>query len=216
MQQKGRDKSATSERPPLKISPVQLRERTKQLFSDLESPQARTDFLTNPLRRIAALYDLPVQEQKEASATRVLFSMLANDRFRTWLESYPSHENGKPVERSKFARDFAQALLDYGDDELIGNLLLNAANGHGFIGVEVFQQFVTGPEKTFATPAATPSSSSAKVESSQNFQHKGFGFGDFAAVNPAQLRAVMEQLIFRAKQLRDSGRLAVRNRPGPR
>ena len=196
----------------LELPIEELQARTKQLFAELdEDPVARSEFLSNPVGRIAALYGVKAEQQAEAAGTRVLFAMLANDRFRTWLEAYPAERGGKPVDQKQFASDFAQALLDYGDRDIVDNLLHHAAQGYGVPGFEeVFQQLVIGPEKSIVTSPATPSSSSAKVESSQNFEHKGFGLGEMSVINPAQMRAIMEQLIARAKNLSQAGKLAVK------
>jgi len=193
----------------LELNLNDLRARTKRLFDQLdEDVNARSAFLADPLTHVAELYGVTADRQVANSANRILFTMLSNDRFRTWLECYPAERDGKPIERSEFARDFARALIDYGDPDIIDNLLRHAAEGFGLPGFqEVAQQFVTGPEKSVVTPAATPSSSSAKVESSQNFEHKGFGLGDLSVINPAQFRAIMEQLIERAKQLSEAGEL---------
>lgn len=194
----------------LEVEIKDLREKTASFFDRLDADSRfRSEFLANPSgTALSNVFGSDAGAQQASAANRVLFAMLANDRFRTWLETYETQRDGKTLTREEFARDFAKAIIDYADRDIIDGLFSHYAEGFGLPGFQdVYEQFVTGPEKSIVTPAATPSPTTQKTESTQNFEHKGIGFGDFSAINPAQLRAVMEQLISHAKALSQKGLL---------
>lgn len=189
-----------------------FRKNTAALFADLEkNPREREEFIRNPAGKLASrVTGERLPEQRVSDANRVLFAMMANDEFRKWLDTYDASPKGQRVSDQQFARDFASAVLRFGDSDLLRALFKHASDGFGIPGMggPSAQQLVTGPEKTFITSPATPSSSSAKVESSQNFNHSGFHFGDTRLVDPAVMRAVVEQLLTHARDLKARGVLA--------
>lgn len=201
---------ASSRSAPLVIKLKDLNKKTATLFEHLERDKAlHAKFVSNPTGHLVGEvlgYELP--EQQVSDANRLLFATLANDKFLAWLDGYEAHPKDGVTPSDKFAKDFADAVLKFGDSDLLLALLRQSANGHGIPGMggDVFQQFITGPEKTFVTPAATPSTSDQTLKSSQNFN--GISLGADAVVNPAVLRALVSQLIAHAKDLKGRGVLA--------
>lgn len=192
----------------------ELRVNTARLFDRLrEDEEAQQAFIRDPARHVAEhVLNSELPDQHASDANRVLFEMLANDEFREWLDQYESSPGGERVSDEQFARDFAEAVLKFGDPDLLGSLLAHASNGGRVPGGSVFQQFVTGPDRTFVTSPATPSTSDQSLNSSQNFNNNssGFQFGLGDAVDPAVMRAVTDQIISRAKELKQAGELANR------
>lgn len=205
---------------PLVIKVKDLPQKTSVLFEKLaqdDTFQAR--FVSDPSGHVVSeLLGQPLPTQQLSDANRVLFATLANDKFREWLEHYDNAPDGKRVSQETFAKDFAKAVLAHGDPDLLQALLKQSTYGHGVpgIGGEVFNQFVTGPDKTFVTSPATPSTSDQTLRSSQNFESSsqsnsrttGVFFGDASVINPAVLRSVLSQLISHAKALQAKGILA--------
>ncbi|MFB9241939.1 hypothetical protein ACFFXZ_09710 [Massilia antarctica] len=199
---------------PLVLKKKDLIKNTEQLFERLENDDAaRTAFIENPNGVLSGeVLKRTLPEQKISDANRVLFSMLANDRFREWLDDYEARPQGQRVTDAQFSKDFADAVVKYGDSDLIRALFQQAADGFGLPGFhDVAEQFVIGPEKSTFTSPATPSTSDKSANSSQNFNNKSTGvqFGWGALSNPALLRAIIGQLIAHAKELQASGKLRV-------
>lgn len=203
-------KLASPRSEPLVIKLKDLHKKTATLFERLERDTTlRERFVSNPTGHLVGEvlgYELPKQQLSDAN--RLLFATLANEKFLAWLDAYDPRPQGGAAPSDKFAKDFAEAVLKFGDGDLLIALLRQSKHGHGIpgLGGEVFQQFVTGPEKTFVTPAATPSTSDQTLKSSQNFN--GISLGADTAVNPAVLRALVSQLIAHAKELKAQGVLA--------
>jgi len=189
-----------------------LRKNTATMFEALAKDQkAREEFIRNPVGQLVAkLGDKPLPKQQVSDANRILFAMMANDKFRKWLDDYEASPGGKPVTQEQFGRDFADALLKFGDSDLLRAVLKYASDGFGMPGFEVMQQFVTGPDKSTFTSPATPSTSDKSLHSSQNFNNKqtGFQFGDAFHVDPAFMRSVINQLITHAQELKAAGKIA--------
>jgi hypothetical protein len=192
-----------------------LRNHAASLFDQLDKDDAaKQAFLNDPVGQLAggiAEGNLPPQQISDAN--RLLFATLANDKFREWLDNYEARPNGQRVSDEQFARDYADALIKYGDSDLLQAALQHAANtGEAFGFDEVAQQLVTGPEKSVITSPATPSTSDQTLHSIQNFNNKqsGVQIGDNDLVDPARLRAVTDLLVDKAKELKNAGQLAAR------
>lgn len=199
---------------PLVLKEKDLRKNTEELFEQLgRDEKARQEFIKNPtavLSEKIVKHKLP--EQEISDVNRVLFAMLANDRFRQWLDDYEASPNGRKVSEAEFSRDFSEAVLQFGDSDLIRALFKQASDGFGLPGFsKVAEQLFIGPEKSTITSPATPSTSDKSANSSQNFNNKSTGvqLGFGGIVDPAFLRAVISQLIEHAKQLQESGQLRV-------
>lgn len=184
-----------------------IKRHTEALFAKLENDaDMRQRFIQDPTGHLASeivRQELPPQQLSDAN--RVLFAMLANDRFRQWLDDYKSVRDGKPVTREQFAIDFAKAAAEFGDSDLLRALFKHAGDGFGIPGINA-QQLVIGPEKSIATPAATPSTSNQTAHSSSNAN--AFQPGDIAGIDPAFMRAIVGQMIEHAKTLQVAGQLA--------
>jgi len=194
---------------PLILKEENLRQNTIALFEELKrDPEARESFIRNPVGQVSAnIFQRDVSPQHLSDANRFLFSMLANDKFRQWLDNYPSETNGQKVTREQFSRDFAKALIEYGDQNIFISMLKHASDGFGLPAFSpVAQQLVTGPDKSTATSPATPSTSDQTAHSSSNANSVAFGYG--WAVDPAFMRSIVEQVIAHAKDLASAGQLA--------
>jgi hypothetical protein len=204
------DKTA---RPKLVLKRQDLRKNTAILFEQLAKDKtAREEFIQNPVGQVVAkLTKQPLPRQHISDANRVLFAMMANEKFRKWLDEYEAQPGGKAVTQEQFGRDFAEALLKFGDSDLIRAVFKYASDGFGMPGfTDVAQQLITGPDKSAITSPATPSTSDKTLKSSQNFNNKstGFQFGDAFHVDPAFMRSMVEHLITHAQELKKSGKLA--------
>ncbi|AVG14877.1 hypothetical protein VA599_06445 [Chromobacterium sp. TRC.1.1.SA] len=205
-------KSARS--APLVLPAAQLRNNAQALFAQLDKdPAARAEFIRNPTGVLTAKVSqrqLPAQQVSDVN--RLLFSMLANDGFRQWMDDYPASPAGKPVSEEQFSKDFAAAVLKYADADLIRAMFKLASDGFGLPGFgNSAEQLLIGPEKSVATPPATPSTSDQTLRSSQNFNGfaSGLPFGFGGVADAALLRTVIGQLVDQAKQMQAAGQLKV-------
>lgn len=91
--------------------------------------------------RLPFLRDLRISDFRESTANKFLFSVLSNNEFREWLQNYQiklnkiiddtwnmkearaTTFNVEAIDREKISHDAAEALLRYGDKEIIYNLL---------------------------------------------------------------------------------------------
>lgn len=200
-------------RPKLVLKRQDLRKNTAILFEQLaKDKSAREEFIRNPVGQVAEkLTKQPLPRQQVSDANRILFAMMANEKFRKWLDEYEAQPGGKAVTQEQFGRDFAEALLTFADSDLIRAVFKYASDGFGMPGfTDVAQQLVIGPDKSLVTSPATPSTSDKSLHSSQNFNNKqtGFQFGDAFHVDPAFMRSMVEHLITQAQELKKSGKLA--------
>ena len=200
----------TSKKPsvgPLILKRGDLQRDTAALFANLrEDASAREQFIKDPARHLSErVIKQQLPPQRISDANRVLFTMLANDGFRHWLDEYQANPSGKQVSQEQFGSDFAKAVLQFGDSDLLNALFKHAADGFGLPGINA-QQLVTGPDKTVVTSPATPSTSDKSAKSSSN--SNGIQLGDPSLVDPAFFRAVIGQMITHAKELKAGGKLA--------
>ena len=79
---------------PLVLSEQHFARNSVALFEEFErDPAARQRFIENPAGELAAKVlrrELPPQRQSDTN--RVLFALLANDEFMSWLADYPSSQ----------------------------------------------------------------------------------------------------------------------------
>lgn len=187
-----------------------LQKKTSALFKELEgSSKLKESFIRNPSGVLSPkLFGKKLSKQQVSDTNRLLFSILANDKFLNWVDSYAAENRGKKVSQAQFSRDFADALLKFGDKNILGSLIQSASRG-GIpgLGGEAFQQILinNAAGQAVATPVNQPSTSDQSLRSSQNFN--GIGFGDLSVINPAVMRAITEQLVDRAKELSKAGTL---------
>ncbi|HEV2999985.1 MAG TPA: hypothetical protein VGW75_04520 [Solirubrobacteraceae bacterium] len=190
----------------------EVRERTAALFAKIERDDAeREQFIRNPVGVLGReVVGRELGEQVESDANRLLLSMLSNPEFRGWLEDKALELEERPTTHEQFRKDFATALVEFGDPVLVDAALRNVANGFDIVG-PMAQQLITGPERTLVTSPATPSTSNQTLHSSQNFN--GVAIGDPTVIEPELFRSVVDQLVNQAEQLRASGALADVERP---
>jgi len=203
---------------PLILKEENLRQNTIALFEELKrDPEARESFIRNPVGQVSAnIFQRDVSPQHLSDANRFLFSMLANDKFRQWLDNYPSETNGQKVTREQFSRDFAKALIEYGDQNIFISMLKHASDGFGLPAFSpVAQQLVIGSEqnvvtetRTTGTGLDTPAHISADAPTNVDVHTGSIAFGYGWAVDPAFMRSIVEQVIAHAKDLASAGQLA--------
>jgi len=118
----------------LKISRPEISSGLKKLLELLEEDvEIRKKFIFDPAGVIAisfsdSLGKLSIDKIDEAN--RLIFSILSNDQFRSWAEEY-NEEMSKTfslrdpdcLDKRKIRKDLAEAILKYGDPDLIDALL---------------------------------------------------------------------------------------------
>lgn len=198
--------------PPLVLGRKAFRQSMAALFQELDTDEeAQQRFIQDPAGIIMdRVFQEKLPPQRASEANRLLFSVLANKQFLRWMDQYASENKGRRVGKDEFNQDFAKALLEFGDQELLLSVLSNASAGFGIPGMgDRAQQILinNAAGTAVATPVNSPSTSDESLRSSQNFN--GLGFGDLGQlVNPAILRSISEQLLARAQELKDVGALA--------
>src|SRR5262245_44140978 len=133
------------ERPQGLVLPVKnLRENTAKLFTKLaERSEARDEFVRNPTGVLTQeVLNRKLPPQQISDANRILFAMLANDKFREWLDDYEARPYGQRVNPDQFSRDFAKAVLEFGDSDLLRAVFKNAADGFGQPGSPSAEQLI--------------------------------------------------------------------------
>lgn len=186
-----------------------LQKNVARLFEKSKTDESfARNLIENPsgtLSEFVSMKKMPPDQ--ESMTNRFLFSILANDQVREWLQSYKySGDKKNPSTHElelSFRRDFAAMLINLGDIDIFKSMLEHTAKGYDIPWVA--EQFVTGPNQSVVTSPATPSTSDQSLRSSQNFN--GLGFGD-GTIDPAIIRVVIGQLIQQAKQLKWDGTLS--------
>jgi hypothetical protein len=148
-----------------------------------------------------------VEKEEVSDSNRLLFSILANNKFLDWLAEY-SRKNPK-ASKEQYAQDLVQAAVKFGDKNIIASISKFLVANKGIPGLgDVAQQILinNAAGQTFATPVNQPSTSDQSLKSSQNFN--GLGFGHLGHVfDPAFMRSVIESLVNKAKDLSKAGQL---------
>lgn len=186
-----------------------LAKRGAALFKEVNSDEAlRQEFLQNPAKVISErVTKTPLPDGQASASNRFLFALLANDDFRAWMKVFNRRILRDAVDRNTRVREFAEAVIRFGDENVLASLAELAAGGHGIPGItDVAVQFVTG----FATPV----NQHTKAELSQNFEmssgqnQRTSGIEDLGElISPAIVRSIIEHLVVRAKELAVMGDL---------
>lgn len=195
-----------TERPSLVLSQPKLRENMTALFKRMEeNKHLQQTFINNPMKLLyteVLKQDAPALQTSEVN--KLLFSFLSNKKFLHWMDEYAVRNKGKDIEMERYSRDFADAVVKYGDANIVGSLarLSSLAIKVPGLGGVAQQIIVNNPAgQTAATPVCTP----APCGSSNS----GFGFGGIdPVVNPAFIRSITEQLIRHANALAAAGKLS--------
>lgn len=204
----------------LVLSMEGLAKRGAALFTDLNKDETLKDeFVRNPSKVIAErVTQRPLPPAQASASNRFLFSLLANDNFRAWLKVYNRRLERDAPTRDERVRDFADAVMRFGDDNLMASLAELAASGYGIPGI-------TDSAYQFASGFVTPVNQNENANLSQNFNMSSSTFSSSASstsnsgessrsindplilLNPALVRAITEHLISHAKDLATIGKL---------
>ncbi|WP_434387372.1 hypothetical protein [Melittangium boletus] len=182
------------------------------LFHQVDTDErARQRFIQDPSGLIMErVFEEKLPPQRASAANRLLFSVLANKKFLGWLDEYSTQNRGRRVSKDEFNHDFAKALIEFGDHELLLSVLSHAESGFVLpgLGDRANQFLINNAAGSIAvTPVNSPSTSDQTAHSSSNAN--GVGFGDLGRlVDPAVLRSITEQLLAHAQELKESGALA--------
>ncbi|GII75573.1 hypothetical protein Sru01_05550 [Sphaerisporangium rufum] len=98
------------------------------LFAAMRADDAlRRRFAEDPagvLAKVTGNVGLP--PQRLSSTNRLVFSLLGNAELVDWLRSYAEERRGEPIERTRFSRDFAEAVLEHGHGSPELDIIRNA------------------------------------------------------------------------------------------
>ena len=120
-----------------------FREDVAGFFVSLNNdPELRRLFFENPTlvirTKLRSLSNVDLTSQQDERANRMVFSALSNERFMSFLAEYQrrkadairrylrspaDEEAAAELDERQIRREFAQALLEYGDRELLYNIV---------------------------------------------------------------------------------------------
>jgi hypothetical protein len=201
---------------PLILSHEEMTRNAEALFADLAADEElRARFVNNPSGIVAErIAGRELGPQEESASNRIVFSLLSNEKFVEWMAEYgEKNELGANLDREKYARDLATAIVELGDKELLASILHGEVVGQNIRGVgPLASQFIVNNAagQTFVVPVAQPSTSNQSAASTQNFHTSSgtigvFGEGEF---DVGFVRSVVDQLVNEAQTLRARGELA--------
>jgi hypothetical protein len=197
-----------------------FRTEVSGFFKELNKDSAlRNLFFTNPslvLRtKLPSLSDINISEPRYESANRVLFSVLSNDKFKTFLKEYQERKNeaierflkspedkraAAELDERTMRAEVAEALLEFGDKELLSSLL--GASGS-----------IDRNTRSFSTLVLLEILVAIVAVAVHAVVFLGTS-GDFAPTSPGRLpisaqalRKIANQLVATAQQARQSGDL---------
>lgn len=195
----------------LVLTKKEIRENMISLFKKMEKNSTlRKSFAKDP---VGILTKDVVKTRATASevsdSNRLLFSLLANNKFLEWLVQYS--KANKKVSKEQYAIDLIKSAVKFGDKNILASIAKYAASVNSIPGLgPVAQQLLinNAAGSIVATPVNQPSTSDQTLHSSQNFNNNqsGVGFGDLSRViDPALIRSVVEMLVLKAKELDKKG-----------
>jgi len=195
-----------------------LKQNTIALFKEIESDSAlKKSFIKNPTGVLSEKVMKTKPEVQEISdSNRLLFSILANQKFIDWLAAYS--KKNKNVSKDQYAADFIKAAVKFGDKNIISSISKYLTGNGSIPGLgDVAQQFIinNAAGTALVTPVNQPSTSDQSARSSQNFETStqsntrtsGINLGINHLFDPAFMRSTTELLISRAKELSQAGKL---------
>ena len=204
----------------LVIKNKHIHKEVSSLFNDLsEDDRLQKIFFQNPsliLRtHFPSLGQAQATPDNDSVANRVLFSVLSNAEFLEFLKEYQKKKSAaisaflsdpndrealKALDTKTIRLDFADALLKYGDRELVANLFYSDPDGRPGTTVGWWLIVVV----VFLVAAAIHAVLALGTS------------GDFAPtrsgrlpISASELRKISDQLVAAAKDARTSGRLVV-------
>ncbi len=112
---------------------ISLRKRISDMFDELQkNPELAQVFIKNPTMVLQSKL-LPefeeVDEELINAANQLLYSVLTNEKFMTWLEKYQNklvnqyNETGKIPSKKTILHAFTKGILENGDPQILSNLL---------------------------------------------------------------------------------------------
>lgn len=192
---------------------------TSRFFTELnENSELRNLFFTNPslvLRtKLPSLSSIDVGDQQDELANRVLFSALSNERFTTFLEEYQAKKNkalarylespedeqaASELDERTIKVEFAEALLDFGDKELLSNMLGRSGSAsqsdRQLAGVAIYIVLFVVIAAVHAVFALGTSGDLAPTAAAR------------LPIPAPELRKIADQLVAAARQAREAGDL---------
>ncbi|MGW2207641.1 hypothetical protein [Streptomyces sp. NPDC001774] len=187
---------------PLQIPLKELRANLKELYARMEQdPELQDEFVRDPS---GVLYRdgvrSPLTDDAASASNRLLFSVLANEKFSVWMGEYAKQYGESGVKDEVAATDLAKAVVAFGDRNLVASLADHAARGNHIPGFgSVYVQCVCN--NAAQTMTCTPVDNKQNIQQSQPTSHGGFSLGDEAIISPEFMRKVVNRLVRQAYQL---------------
>jgi hypothetical protein len=203
-----------------------FRREASHLFEALNrDPRLRHLFFTNPAlvlkTKLPSLAGAGIDDQQDEIANRILFSVLTNDRFLDFLNEFQERKTkalsqflddpndrqaASELDDHKIRSEFIEALLKFGDKELMSNMLLSAsgpqiAGSYGYIiytylGILITYIVVIGIDVIVHTVVKLGIAGEVVSTSPEGFP-----------ISASELRKITDQLVASAKKARDAGSL---------
>lgn len=202
----------------LKFSKPELADGIGRMLSSLESKSSVDELSLNPTGVISKHFPEltgKLSADKMSDANRLIFSIMANDSFRNWASDYQeklrvdfSLKGAKSLDKDKVKKDFAKAILESGDEDIVYALLNQQHRPDGFttmdmqaggdsvvtvenvVAVAVVVALVVVVTQIDITPKVPPTDPSISLLS----ENAG-----------ADLRAISEQIVKTAKDFKKKG-----------
>jgi hypothetical protein len=195
----------------------ELRAEVSRFFSELnKEPDLRNLFFRNPslvLRaRLQSLSNVDVGAPEDRLANNLLFSALSNDKFMAFLRDYQARkasalerylqspedpQNAKEFDEKTVRGDFANALLEFGDKELLSSILATTSSSAQSAPVPAFFEiFVVVFVVAALFVTVIPFGMDRDLTSAER--------GNLP-ISASDLRMIAEQLIAAARQFREAG-----------
>jgi len=118
--------------------PVDLRakRRVDSVFKPLSGDfLLREQFVTDPAQVLAEFVEGARLSSETAEASnQLLYSMLSNPGLLGWIQEYSRAQQGSPPSGEAFAKDFATAVAEHGDEKVILALVRSAAADQDLFG----------------------------------------------------------------------------------
>lgn len=200
------------EKPSLILKMPGLHSGLTKLFRALRKSETREQFIHNPAKAISRyLPSLSLTATEVSHANRFLFSILANDKFKSWALSYQQEQMkayrknpDMKLSRNQITQDLARAYAEFGDKDLLLSLVnplsLRAAPPKSVAISNYIHTHTVILQVGWAIilVVLTAIDFTPIVDRPEDV--------DFA-LSPAEMGAIADQLIARAKELRKSGAL---------
>jgi hypothetical protein len=132
------DDGPSPEGQPLVLRNEDWAAKTEMFYKELKADEGlQREFINNPAELIAKRFLPPnvlpgISPQRISTANRVLYSVVANDGFRNWAQSYQARiEEVGWVDKAQIVKDFSSAIVHYGDVAFVQALMEGTASEGG-------------------------------------------------------------------------------------